>query len=95
MVGEAGDDFRLIAVNLQETPEKIQKLLDRPELKLTTALDKDGLIAEKYGATSIPHIVVIDREGVVARVHEGVSSDFEQKLRTGAPDGGRRKAGRR
>jgi thiol-disulfide isomerase/thioredoxin len=82
VVGEAGDDVQLIAVNLQETPTKIQKMLDRLELKLTTALDKDGLIAEKYGATSIPHIVVIDREGVVARVYEGVSSDFEQKLRT-------------
>lgn len=82
VTSEAGDDVQLIAVNLQETPTKIQKLLDRLELKLTTALDKDGLVAEKYGATSIPHIVVIDREGTVARVYEGVSSDFEQKLRT-------------
>jgi peroxiredoxin len=72
---------RLIAVNLQETPQQISALLQRQKLDLTVALDRDGVVAEKYGANAIPQTVIIDRNGTVARLFVGGGPHFEDQLR--------------
>jgi len=77
----AGDDVRLMAINLQETPEKVRSALERLKLKMPVALDKDGRAAERYGATAIPQTVIIDRNGKVARVFVGGNSRFDEQLR--------------
>ena len=48
---------QLIAVNLQETPKEITAMLERHKLDLTVALDRDGVVAEKYAANAIPQTV--------------------------------------
>lgn len=71
---------KLIAVNLEESPEKVKAALDRLNLEMTVALDSDGRVAEKYGATSIPQTVIIDKGGKVARVFVGGNSNFGEQL---------------
>ena len=78
----AGENVKLVAVNLQEDPERIRTVLERLNLKPAVALDRDGLIAEKYGAITIPQTVIIDRDGTVARVYVTASSRFDETLRT-------------
>jgi thiol-disulfide isomerase/thioredoxin len=72
---------QLVAINLEETPERIKAALDRLKLETVVALDKDGRVAERYGATSIPQTVIIDREGKVARLFVGGSARFDEQLR--------------
>ncbi len=75
------DGVLLVAVNLQEGPELIKPLLDRLKLKPMVALDRDGIVAQKYGANAIPQTVVIDREGKVTRLFVGGGPKFEDQLR--------------
>lgn len=72
---------KLVAVNLEETPAKVQAALDRLKLETAVALDRNGRIAEKYGATAIPQTVIIDRDGVVARLFVGGGARFDDQLR--------------
>ena len=67
-VERVADEFKdrgvkLIAVNLQETPEQITAILERQGWHPTVALDREGAVAAKYKAVAIPQTVVIDREG--------------------------------
>ncbi len=71
----------LFAVNLEESPEKVKAALERLKLSTTVLLDRDGRIAEKYGATSIPQTVIIGRDGKVARVFVGGGARFDEQLR--------------
>jgi peroxiredoxin len=77
----AGEGVQLIAINLQESRDKIRSALERLKLETTVALDKEGRVAERYGATAIPQTVIIDRAGNVARVFVGGGPRFEEQLR--------------
>lgn len=72
----------LFAINLEESPDKVKAALERLKLSTTVALDRDGRVAERYGATSIPQTVIIDREGKVARLFVGGGSRFDDRLRS-------------
>src|SRR5262249_14688573 len=72
---------QLVAVNLQETAAQVTALLVRHKLNLTVALDRDGVVADRYKAVAIPQTVIIDREGKVARVFVGGGPRFEEQLR--------------
>ncbi len=75
------EEVRLIAVNLQETAEKVTGLLERQKLHVTVALDRDGSVAEKYKAVAIPQTVVIGRDGNVARLFVGGGPHLEEQLK--------------
>lgn len=77
----ADRDVRLVGVNLAEDTARIKQTLERLELKMPVALDRDGRTAEKYGATAIPQTVIIDRTGKVARLYVGGSARFDEQLR--------------
>jgi len=72
---------RLVAVNLQEAPEVISAMLERHKLDLTVALDRDGVVAEKYAANAIPQTVVIDRDGNISRLFVGGGPHLGDQLR--------------
>jgi peroxiredoxin len=75
-------DVQLVAVNLQETSQPIKAMIERQKLHLPrVVLDKDGVVAEKYGAVAIPQTVVIDREGNVARLFVGGGPHLGEQLR--------------
>lgn len=85
----------LVAVNLQEGPDKIKSTLERLKLDPIVALDIDGVVASRYAATAIPQTVIIDRDGNVARLFVGGGSGFADQLRTALQDvvGGKEAAG--
>ena len=72
---------QLIAVNLEEPAKAITAMLERHKLKLTVAMDIDGVAATKYQATAIPQTVIIDREGKVARLFVGGGPKLADQLR--------------
>lgn len=71
----------LYAVNLEEEAADIEAFLKDNELSVTVALDKDGAMATAYGAEGIPHLVIVDKQGVVQAVHTGFSETLEQTLK--------------
>ncbi len=71
----------LVAVNLQEEPDQIKAMMERHKLHPTVALDRDGVAAARYGANAIPQTVIINREGVVARLFVGGGPHFDDQLR--------------
>ncbi|MBC8114574.1 MAG: TlpA family protein disulfide reductase, partial [Candidatus Saccharimonas sp.] len=77
----ADQGVELVAVNLEETGDKVKAALERLKLSTTVALDRDGRVAEKYGATSIPQTVIIDRSGKVVRLFVGGGARFGDQLR--------------
>jgi thiol-disulfide isomerase/thioredoxin len=74
-------NVRLVAVNLQEDAKQISAMLERHKLRPEVALDRDGVVAEKYAATAIPQTVIIDGEGTVVRVFVGGGSHLGDQLR--------------
>jgi peroxiredoxin len=74
-------NVRLVAVNLQETAEQVTALLDRIKLHVPVALDRDGIVADKYKAVAIPQTVIIGRDGNVARLFVGGGPRFEEQLK--------------
>jgi peroxiredoxin len=77
----ADQGVELVAINLQEAPDRVRTALARLKLETTVALDHDGRVAERYGASSIPQTVIIDREGKVARLFVGGGARFDEQLR--------------
>jgi peroxiredoxin len=81
-VGEFKDqNVRLVAVNLQETAAQVTALLERQKLHVTVALDRDGVVADKYKAVAIPQTVIIGRDGNVARLFVGGGPHLEEQLK--------------
>ena len=77
----ADQGVELVAVNLEETADRLTAALERLKLSMPVALDLNGRVAERYGATSIPQTVIVDREGKVARLFVGGSARFDETLR--------------
>jgi thiol-disulfide isomerase/thioredoxin len=77
----ADQQVELVGVNLQESPEQIKAALEKLGLSMAVALDQDGRVAERYGATAIPQTVIVDREGKVARLFVGGGARFGEQLR--------------
>lgn len=65
------DRVRMISVNLEEPAEEIEAVLQRHQLGVTVALDIDGVAAARYEANAIPQLVVVDRDGRIARLYVG------------------------
>lgn len=69
------------AANLEEEPDTIRRTLERREIECAVALDTDGGVSDDYEVRGIPHMTIIDKEGVIQVVHVGFGADQEQQLR--------------
>ncbi|OGT59176.1 MAG: hypothetical protein A3E01_20350 [Gammaproteobacteria bacterium RIFCSPHIGHO2_12_FULL_63_22] len=68
----AGDKVRIIAVNVEDTPEDYRII--RKQMKgsaLTFTHDRRGTIAKGYAVNSYPNLYVIDQAGIISAVHVG------------------------
>jgi thiol-disulfide isomerase/thioredoxin len=68
------------AVDLREDDAKVRDYLNETGLKIEVPMDRDGRVAKLYGVTGIPHMTVVDREGVIRDVHIGYSSELKQRI---------------
>ncbi|WP_437227473.1 redoxin domain-containing protein [Planctomicrobium sp. SH661] len=80
------DQVEWISINLEEPANHVQSVLDRHKLKLTVALDVDGVVAHRYEASTIPQHVVIDPQGNVTHVFIGGGPVLIEKLREAIPE---------
>ncbi len=71
-----GNEVELLAVNIQESRERVTAAVGRMGISATVLLDVDGEVAARYEANAIPQTVIIDREGNVAHLFVGGGSKF-------------------
>ena len=71
----------LYTVNAGEDQATIKEFLQENRWKLNVVLDVDGQIHQLYEVSSIPHLVIVDRGGIVKQVHIGYHRGFDKQLR--------------
>jgi thiol-disulfide isomerase/thioredoxin len=72
---------KYVAVNLQEDRATITGALERQQLGPLVVLDIDGAAAERYEVSALPQVVIIDSDGIVARMFVGVDLNFAEQMR--------------
>lgn len=82
-----GQDLVIMAVNedLQVTTDRIRRFLERLEKfrgKITYPLlyDENAVVFDAFGVTTLPTLILIDREGKIAGYHRGFDAEGEREL---------------
>ena len=75
------DQFQVIAVNVDQDPEKALRLLEKHKIGYPSAADPEGRLPETFGLKTMPTSYLIDRDGVVRLVHPGFRSSDVEGLR--------------
>lgn len=73
--------LEIIAINFKEDRKvfrRIKKQLKNFEITLTH--DRKGLISSKYGVKSLPHMVIMDKLGKVAKINIGYGDEATNEL---------------
>ena len=60
-----------ISSKIKEDPEIVKKMITTLGVNLLVLMDKYGKVAEKYGVTLLPRLIVIDKKGKVHYIHDG------------------------
>jgi hypothetical protein len=45
-------------------------------------LDRNGAVAMQYGASSIPRLIIVGKDGTVQAIHSGYSPALVEELKT-------------
>jgi len=70
------DKLLVVAVNWKESREKFRAIRNSlKDIDLTLVSDANGNVGAYYGVHAIPHMVIVGRDGRIARVHVGYSAD--------------------
>jgi thiol-disulfide isomerase/thioredoxin len=75
-----GKSVSVYAVNIEETPEQVNRFWAQLKLTLPVLMDVKGEVAQAYRANSIPQTVIISG-GRVASVHVGFTPDLATQLK--------------
>ncbi len=62
----AGEAFEVIGVSLDETPDPVRALQQSDPGVAWPMVHDDAGIAQRWGVTGIPHVLLLDRDGAVA-----------------------------
>ncbi|MEI6745214.1 MAG: TlpA disulfide reductase family protein [Methylococcaceae bacterium] len=72
--------FEVVAVNLDEDKALGEKFLQEVPVDFTVLRDEKGEWADKYVVESMPTSFIIDKNGVVQKIHHGFNSDDIKEL---------------
>ena len=78
----AGRGLEVVSINTEGpgAAAQIEAFVDDLSLTAPVVVD-DGTVASLYRVDIIPHMVLVDRRGLVRAVHRGTTRDFERHLR--------------
>ena len=78
---EYPNDMVLLAVNMHESKNVVEKYAFEQALVSQILLDEEGTVSAAYGARAIPMQFLIDRSGVVRHIQTGYSSRMAAQMR--------------
>jgi peroxiredoxin len=58
-----GDRLRVVAINIQESREKVEAWVKAKSLSVSVLLDENGDVTSAYEVTATPTVFVLSREG--------------------------------
>lgn len=73
--------FEILAVNVDDHPDKANVLLDDIEVSFPVLFDTAGEVSELYDVNAMPTTVIIDRDGNQRILHEGYRKGDEVKYK--------------
>ena len=76
-----GQQLEILAVNLGESPEQIQRFIERKGYTFRVVPDQDHSIGDLFGVTGIPTMVVVGADGRVKRIRVGYGAGSTDRLR--------------
>ncbi len=65
------DDFIILGVNYQDTPDKVQAFVEKYGVTFPILLDSDGRVANLFGVQGLPTSFFVDKEGNVLGYQPG------------------------
>lgn len=71
---------KMLAINVGENAETVQKFVDRYELKFPVVLDSEMKIKQQYRVVGMPLTVLINAEGDLIERHEGELTEMADIL---------------
>ena len=74
------ENFKVIAINLDETRAKADKFLQQVPVKFDVAYDPDGNTAESYNLRVMPSSYIIDKNGRLMHANMGFHGKDKEKL---------------
>lgn len=75
---QSAGEVTIIAVNIGETPSKIEQFFGDYKLHFTVALDTDAQVSYKYNVYAIPTTFFIDSDGIIRNMKVGAfASEME------------------
>lgn len=85
IVAEVAAQFKdknvvLYAINASEDPRLVQAFVEETGLAATIAMDSNHDAQRKYQVNSLPRTVIIDKDGIIQKVHAGVSQTYRSDL---------------
>ncbi|MEJ2055524.1 MAG: TlpA disulfide reductase family protein, partial [Calditrichaceae bacterium] len=60
-----------ILIDVGEQREKVEPYISKEKIDLHVLLDQYQVFSEKYGATSLPRLIVVSKNGVVRKYQKG------------------------
>lgn len=70
------DHLEIIAVNVKEPKRDYEAVVTaNRDIALTWIHDASGATSLRYGVETLPHLLIVDREGRIAHIHHGYSED--------------------
>lgn len=75
-----GRNLQLFLIDLKEEKSVVRKFVREKNLPGTILLDKYGVVAKKYGATTLPRLFVIDRDGKLVWETKGYHENLADEL---------------
>lgn len=74
--------FTVLAVNVDENPEKANILLDDIPVSFPVLFDDNDKVSKMYDVRAMPTTVIVDRDGNKRLTHYGYKSGDEDKYKT-------------
>jgi thiol-disulfide isomerase/thioredoxin len=72
--------FEVVAINLDEDKTLAEKFLQEVPVDFTVLRDAKGELADQYVVDSMPTSFIIDKNGVVQKIHHGFTSEDIKEL---------------
>jgi len=73
-----GSGFTVLAVNIDESPQKAASLASQLGMRFPVLLDTDKKVSRLYDLSTMPSTVLVDRDGRVRYVHRGYRDGYEE-----------------
>lgn len=74
------DDVVFMTIDQGESADRVNQFLEARQWQMPVALDPNQQVGGDYGATSIPHTVVIDAKGTISFVKSGFTADAAEQI---------------